>query len=514
MYIFESYLNLHSNLKTFLSIVFEGQIIAAVVVILGLVLLLLREFFLANVEEAPPPPPRPNFNVPVGRRRRLFQRGVRGDVVRNAEPVPQPEPQMIAVQPQPLEIEPEQRIRQFGERYKVLAQDNPNPTIIRGSSPSNRLPPSPMMPRDRFREEGETRRASVVSWDLQELQDQSNRSFSNQEQEHGESQQSGSSRSYQSGSSSSQQFIPSSSQPLEDRAQQGRYNLRPRPERVDNGWSDSEFSSSIILERTGRDSDISSRDEIREREVEMERERVRAERERLERERLERERQLRQEMLRQEAEAEAERERAIQEMIRDVAVEQDEPEQNLNANDEDINMVLNVGINDGEIVAQFELNNVNAFLDLVGVTGPIIKLVHSVAIVHLIVFVVLGMGVWIPYLAGHTAVWLFFSGLVPTVEHIIDYSIKALQALSDPIVEPIADLLLNLFNSSTAAIVEKNSTNFMDTVLRTIGANLTTEKVTYGPYHPNFFHAFQEDLSMVFLGYVFLFVLLLAYAVN
>ncbi|KAJ3367659.1 hypothetical protein HDU91_001226 [Kappamyces sp. JEL0680] len=207
-----------------------------------------------------------------------------------------------------------------------------------------------------------------------------------------------------------------------------------------------------------------------------------------------------------------------------------------NDGEADLDMVVNFGIADGEIVAQLEVNNVRAFLDLVGVQGPFSKLVQTVALVHLIIFMVLGIGIWVPYLIGSSSVYLFFSGLVPIIDWTVNSAISLVQQVSDPIVEPIADALISMLNISanqtsiqslpelvTPAVAE-TSDDFLGKTLQFLGGALgkmaggvTSElhsgnTTAYGPYHPNFFQAFKEDLSFVFLGYSVIFVLLLAYA--
>ena len=189
-------------------------------------------------------------------------------------------------------------------------------------------------------------------------------------------------------------------------------------------------------------------------------------------------------------------------------------------------MVVNFGIAEGEIVAELEVNDVNAFLALVGVKGSIFKFVQTVLLAHLLIFIVLAAGVWITYLIGKFALHLFLSGFVPIIDWLLNDFIFLIQKISDPIVEPIADFIISSLNLqsnvdiSEAATSENN--DFIASGLKTLGdffssspegvVNGTSAIAAFGPYHPNFFQAFKEDLLFVFLGYSIMLVLLLLYA--
>lgn len=198
-------------------------------------------------------------------------------------------------------------------------------------------------------------------------------------------------------------------------------------------------------------------------------------------------------------------EHAEEEVPAVVPIQQEEP-----IEEPDLNMVVNVGIEDGEIVAQVEVNDVHAFLDLVGVQGPITKLVQSISLAHLIIMLILGIGVWIPYLIGNFSVFMLFDIVVPSVLVSLRKLIKSIQRLSDPFVDPIVDGILAFVNISniqnatqafnaTSAIPISNST-WISFLLVDLHGEVEAS-VQYGPYHANFFQSFKEDLFIVFVGY-------------
>ena len=183
---------------------------------------------------------------------------------------------------------------------------------------------------------------------------------------------------------------------------------------------------------------------------------------------------------------------------------------------------INVGIGDGEIVAQIELIDLQGFLDLVGVNGPILMLFQNIALVHLLVFVVLGVGVWIPYMLGSVTNYFVTNVVYNAVDVTIKRSLDLIQKVTDPVIEPVVDLLLVALkmspNNHTFTETAKNGTTvpYLDGLYKLFGITQgkdTTVRVQFGPYHPNFFQSFQEDLSSVILGYCTILLLFLLYVV-
>ncbi|KAI8901471.1 hypothetical protein BC833DRAFT_577813 [Globomyces pollinis-pini] len=196
-------------------------------------------------------------------------------------------------------------------------------------------------------------------------------------------------------------------------------------------------------------------------------------------------------------------------------VNQPEGENIVDPNAAQINIGVNVGINDGEIVAQIELNDVNALMDLVGINGPVWKLFQHALLIHLLVFVLLGTGIWMPYIVGTLTSHVLQSMVIPAIEHGFEYAIWVLQTVSDPVVEPIADAILVFthsvgLNFTQININTTNSTESMDllTPLLDVFRNETETVVTE---HANFIQSLQEVLSGVILGYIMVFSIVLVY---
>ncbi|KAJ3147104.1 hypothetical protein HDU86_008100 [Geranomyces michiganensis] len=81
-------------------------------------------------------------------------------------------------------------------------------------------------------------------------------------------------------------------------------------------------------------------------------------------------------------------------------------------------------------------NDVNAFLELVGVQGPLENLAQNVVMVLLIISVALFIGVWTPYWIGRTVAYIVRDVYAP----VLDWGIGWLQGLTDPLLDPLADL--------------------------------------------------------------------------
>ncbi|KAJ3170162.1 hypothetical protein HDU88_008787 [Geranomyces variabilis] len=81
-------------------------------------------------------------------------------------------------------------------------------------------------------------------------------------------------------------------------------------------------------------------------------------------------------------------------------------------------------------------NDVNAFLELVGVQGPLENLAQNVVMVLLIISVALFVGVWTPYWIGRGVTYIIRDVYAP----ILEWGIGWLQGLTDPLLDPLADL--------------------------------------------------------------------------
>lgn len=175
-----------------------------------------------------------------------------------------------------------------------------------------------------------------------------------------------------------------------------------------------------------------------------------------------------------------------------------------------LNMAVNVGIADGEIVAQIEVNDMDDFLNLVGMRGRFTMLLQSISLAHLTIMLILGIGIWIPYLIGSFSTHLLIKILVPSVEVSLNRLIISIQRVSDPLVEPIADRILSVFNSTKPAFNFSMTPSFSS--LSGADSDLEEVNIPFGPYHANFFQSFKEDLFVVFIGYSVLVASILLYS--
>ncbi|KAI8909938.1 hypothetical protein DFJ77DRAFT_471383 [Powellomyces hirtus] len=83
-------------------------------------------------------------------------------------------------------------------------------------------------------------------------------------------------------------------------------------------------------------------------------------------------------------------------------------------------------------------NDVNAFLELVGVQGPLENLMQNVVMVVLIIAVALFVGVWTPYWIGRGVTYFVKDVYAPILERVLN----TLQGLTDPLLDPIIDVAI------------------------------------------------------------------------
>ncbi|KAI9356559.1 hypothetical protein DFJ73DRAFT_823156 [Zopfochytrium polystomum] len=106
-----------------------------------------------------------------------------------------------------------------------------------------------------------------------------------------------------------------------------------------------------------------------------------------------------------------------------------------------VNVQLEVGP-DGVAAEVQAQGDVNAFLELVGIQGPIDGLLHNAALAVLVIVVVIGAGVWAPYITGRFIMWLFSDVYLPAFDAVMSQGTALLQRFTDPILDPIVDGLM------------------------------------------------------------------------
>ncbi|KAJ3344998.1 hypothetical protein HDU83_004548 [Entophlyctis luteolus] len=114
-------------------------------------------------------------------------------------------------------------------------------------------------------------------------------------------------------------------------------------------------------------------------------------------------------------------------------------------NNNNFNVNVNVEFGPDGLAAEVQAQgDMNAFLELVGIRGPLDLLVQNFAIAVAIVFAAIGTGHWAPSLIGRTVWWLFLDVYYPLVEVAVGKGTHFLQGLTDPVLDPVVDGILVL----------------------------------------------------------------------
>ncbi|KAI9350643.1 hypothetical protein BDR26DRAFT_891147 [Obelidium mucronatum] len=118
---------------------------------------------------------------------------------------------------------------------------------------------------------------------------------------------------------------------------------------------------------------------------------------------------------------------------------------NAGNNNDGFNLNVNLELGPDGIAAEVQAQgDMNAFMELVGIQGPIDMLLQNFALALFIVFAALGAGGWVPYMVGRLMLWLFFDVYYGVVKDGIDFGVKLLETLTDPVLDPIVDGLVVL----------------------------------------------------------------------
>ncbi|KAJ3103664.1 hypothetical protein HK100_004161, partial [Physocladia obscura] len=113
-----------------------------------------------------------------------------------------------------------------------------------------------------------------------------------------------------------------------------------------------------------------------------------------------------------------------------------------------LNDAFNVNVNvelgpDGIAVAEVQAQgDLAAFLELVGIQGPLETLAQNFGIALFIVFAAIGGGVWVPFVTGRLCWWIFGDVYFPVVKRAIEVGTQVLQRVSDPVLDPVVDAVL------------------------------------------------------------------------
>ncbi|KAI8800678.1 hypothetical protein BJ742DRAFT_66466 [Cladochytrium replicatum] len=144
-----------------------------------------------------------------------------------------------------------------------------------------------------------------------------------------------------------------------------------------------------------------------------------------------------------------------------------------------LNLNINLAINNGGLAAEINANgDVNAFFVMIGVQGPLETMFYNVLLISVAIFLLIGVGVWIPYITGKTVVWVTRDVYAPVVQSGIQTTLKQIQHITDPIIDPVADAVVwGLRMLSPAHFLYGNLTESVKANISAISVNSSLEVV-------------------------------------
>ncbi|KAI8915088.1 hypothetical protein BC831DRAFT_168458 [Entophlyctis helioformis] len=81
---------------------------------------------------------------------------------------------------------------------------------------------------------------------------------------------------------------------------------------------------------------------------------------------------------------------------------------------------------------------------MVGIQGPVSFLIYNLFLVHILVFAAIAVSVWLPFITGKLGLWIVQDVYAPVMESGVHHVTRLLQAVTDPILDPIVDGLIVL----------------------------------------------------------------------
>jgi hypothetical protein len=147
---------------------------------------------------------------------------------------------------------------------------------------------------------------------------------------------------------------------------------------------------------------------------------------------------------------------------------------------EDLNININVGIEDGVFQAEINANgDVNVLLELVGLAGPVYNIFRNVFLAHVIFAIVLCMIVVLPGNLGHLVYHFTNQYYLPMFENFMVSANELLVRYSDPIIEPVVDFTMKYFSDFAYLLNLANVTASTNTSsLPLLSANISTTAFT------------------------------------
>ncbi|KAJ3008978.1 UNVERIFIED_CONTAM: hypothetical protein HDU68_002880, partial [Siphonaria sp. JEL0065] len=162
-------------------------------------------------------------------------------------------------------------------------------------------------------------------------------------------------------------------------------------------------------------------------------------------------------------------------------------QQQQQAQNDAFNLNVNLELGPDGLAAEVQAQgDLNAFMELVGIQGPIDIFIQNFALALFIVFATLGAGGWVPYMCGRLTLWLFFDVYYGVVNDGLKLGVGLLERLTDPVLDPIVDGLVVLVkwsgvvavsNATAAALLNNttvgNATVLNDTVVEAVPSDVS-----------------------------------------
>ncbi|KAJ3240558.1 hypothetical protein HDU81_003442 [Chytriomyces hyalinus] len=147
------------------------------------------------------------------------------------------------------------------------------------------------------------------------------------------------------------------------------------------------------------------------------------------------------------------------------------------------NLNVNLEVGPDGIAAEVQAQgDINAFMELVGIQGPLDMLLQNFAIATFVVFAAIGGGLWLPSVFGRLILWLLCDVYYPLVERLLARVVVLSESVMDPVLDPVVDGLVEIlkWTGLLALVGSRNATELVanETVLANVTVNSAVEAST------------------------------------
>ena len=188
-----------------------------------------------------------------------------------------------------------------------------------------------------------------------------------------------------------------------------------------------------------------------------------------------------------------------------------------------LNIGINLQVDDGVVAAEINANgDLNAIMEVIGVTGTITKLVRTVLLVHVMAAMILALTVLIPNLTGRAVLYLFKDVYAPLIEYVISSTTLLLQSVTDPILEPMVDASIFLVKQAAHVLgISMNTTSIFGVSVNLTALLNEASQLSAAPTQLNStlydfgmlasLEQVNEHIIWTFIGYFSIFLMILVY---